>query len=111
MKANMDIRNELREAKITLWQLGQMMRCSEMTMIRRLRTELSEAEKNVIRKHIERIIEERTADEFSKVDFSILSELRCHNCGKFLGRCNGEAEIVCPRCKKLNRFAGVQAIS
>lgn len=31
-----------------------------------------------------------------------LIDFRCEKCNKLLGKINGTAEIVCPRCKKLN---------
>ena len=34
-----------------------------------------------------------------------LNDLRCKGCGKLLGRnLVGRAEIVCPRCKRYNKF-------
>lgn len=35
---------------------------------------------------------------------SALKEFRCSNCNKLLGKIDGRAEIVCPRCKILNEF-------
>lgn len=110
MKANMDIRRELKEANIPLWRLGQIMRCSEMTMVRRLRTELSEAEKNVIRQLIKEIIEEETEDEITMNDYAKLKELRC-DCGKLLGKCDSKAEIDCPRCDARVTFKNGEIVS
>lgn len=31
-----------------------------------------------------------------------MTDVRCKNCNKLLGRVKGEAEIKCPRCKELN---------
>lgn len=31
-----------------------------------------------------------------------LIEVRCHQCGKLIGKIEGKAEIKCPRCKKVN---------
>lgn len=33
-----------------------------------------------------------------------LKEFRCSNCNRLLGKIDGRAEIVCPRCKTLNRY-------
>ena len=38
-------------------------------------------------------------DDFS--DFQKLKEYRC-SCGRLLGRFNGQAEIKCPKCAKIN---------
>lgn len=39
---------------------------------------------------------------------STLKDFRCSKCNKLLGKIDGKAEIVCPRCKVLNAF-GVPA--
>lgn len=57
-KANMDIRKELKEAGIPLWRLGIAQGCNEVTMVRRLRVELPEKEKNTIREQIKQILKE-----------------------------------------------------
>jgi phage FluMu protein Com len=31
-----------------------------------------------------------------------MKEFRCFKCNKLLGKIEGKAEIVCPRCKTLN---------
>lgn len=33
-----------------------------------------------------------------------LSEHRCSKCNRLLGRFNGQAEIKCPKCGKINRI-------
>ena len=38
-------------------------------------------------------------DDYS--DFQKLKEYRC-SCGRLLGRFNGQAEIKCPKCAKIN---------
>lgn len=35
-----------------------------------------------------------------------MKEFRCSKCDKLLGKIEGKAEIVCPRCKKLNVMGG-----
>lgn len=101
-KANLDIRKELKKANIPLWRLGIEQNCSEMTIVRRLRTELSENEKNIIRQQIRKITEEEMQKETAMKDFSRFNDFRCSHCGKLLGRFNGEAEIQCSRCKMIN---------
>jgi len=44
-RANLDIRKALKNAGIPYWRLGLKWGCSECTVIRRLRIELSESEK------------------------------------------------------------------
>ncbi|WP_430139029.1 Com family DNA-binding transcriptional regulator [Paenibacillus lautus] len=34
----------------------------------------------------------------------IMQECRCSKCNKLLGKVEGRAEIMCPRCKVLNAF-------
>lgn len=33
-----------------------------------------------------------------------LKNVRCHKCGKVLGKIKGVVEIRCPKCKTNNRF-------
>lgn len=33
-----------------------------------------------------------------------LSEYRCSKCNRLLGKINGQAEIKCPKCGKINRI-------
>ncbi len=57
-KANEDIRRELRDAHIPLWRLGIVQGCNEVTMVRRLRLELSDQDKDLIRNQIKQIVQE-----------------------------------------------------
>lgn len=36
----------------------------------------------------------------------MLKEFRCSNCNKLLGKIEGKAEIVCTRCKTMNKYEG-----
>ena len=56
--ANTDIRQYAKEHGVKLWQCAAAMGISEPTMTRRLRTELSRAEKNNMFKLIERLHEQ-----------------------------------------------------
>ena len=33
-----------------------------------------------------------------------MEEVRCKYCGRKLGEIEGKAEIVCPRCKRKNKY-------
>lgn len=33
-----------------------------------------------------------------------LTDKRCSNCNRLLGKFNGQAEIKCPKCGKINRI-------
>ena len=57
-KANIDIRQKLKEANIPLWRLAIKQGCSEVTLVRRLRMELSDKDKISIRNQIKEIISE-----------------------------------------------------
>lgn len=104
MKANLDIRRELNEANLPFWKLGILLGgISEMTVIRRLRTELSEGDKKAIREQIKKFTEGKE-DDFTKKNFSKLKEMRCEHCNRLLGRCNDEAEVKCPKCHHTNQF-------
>lgn len=35
-----------------------------------------------------------------------LIEKRCQQCNRLLGKFNGQAEIKCPKCGKINRIGG-----
>ena len=56
--ANKDVRQYAKEHGVKLWQCAAAMGISEPTMTRRLRTELSRAEKNNMFKLIERLHEQ-----------------------------------------------------
>ena len=62
-KANLDIRQELKKAGIPLWRLAMKQECNEVTMVRRLRLELSDEKKSIVRKQIELIIKEEAEEE------------------------------------------------
>lgn len=57
-KANLDIRQELKDANIPLWRLAMKQGCNEVTMVRRLRIELPEEDKSSIRNQIKDIVKE-----------------------------------------------------
>ena len=61
-KANLDIRQELKEAKIPLWRLAIKQGCNEVTMVRRLRIELPEQKKQEIRRQIKEILNEERGE-------------------------------------------------
>lgn len=48
VKANMDIRQTAKDAKIPLWQIAAKLGINEVTLVRRLRFELSENDKQEI---------------------------------------------------------------
>lgn len=39
-----------------------------------------------------------------------LKEYRCVHCGRLLGRFNGQAEVKCPKCGKMNKI-GVKILN
>lgn len=41
----------------------------------------------------------------------MLTEFRCCECNKLLGKIKGEAEIKCPRCNSLNYVEALQECS
>ena len=59
MKANSEIRNYMERHHITLWELGAKLGKSENTMIRRLRMELPEQDKEVLFSAMAEIVKER----------------------------------------------------
>ena len=46
--ANLDIRNAIKEAKLKHWQVADLLKISEATLVRKLRKELSNEEKQKI---------------------------------------------------------------
>lgn len=48
-KANLDIRQEAKNAKLPLWRIAAELGINEVTLIRRLRFELSDKDKQEIR--------------------------------------------------------------
>ena len=55
---NLDIRRKLKEANIKQWELADKLIISEMSLVRKLRYELSTAEKQVILKAIDELAKE-----------------------------------------------------
>lgn len=55
---NADIKNKLKEAKIFQWQLADKLLISEMSLVRKLRYELPQEEKQKILKIIEELATE-----------------------------------------------------
>lgn len=52
---NLEIRRKLKEKKVFQWQVAKRMNISEMTLVRKLREELTEEEKQKILSVIEEI--------------------------------------------------------
>lgn len=61
MKSNIQVRGDLRAAKIPLWMVADALGVSESTVIRRLRHELSPEERKQFREAVDRIKAERGA--------------------------------------------------
>lgn len=59
MKANQDVRDYMEKHHITMWQLGAKVGRSDNTMIRRLRTELPEQDKEMLFSAMAEIVKER----------------------------------------------------
>ena len=59
MKANQDIREYMEKHRITMWQVGAKLGRSDNTMIRRLRMELPEQDKEVLFSAMAEIVKER----------------------------------------------------
>ena len=55
--------------------------------------------RNVGRDFIYRLIEEWKRQHY-------LTDARCSKCNRLLGKFNGQAEIKCPKCGKINRIGG-----
>lgn len=60
---NLEIRRKLKETKVMQWQVADKLGVSEMTLVRKLRYELPEAEKQKIFSIIEEIAVEKTNKE------------------------------------------------
>lgn len=43
-------------------------------------------------------------ETLKKCFYAKLSEHRCSKCNRLLGKFNGQAEIKCPKCGKINRI-------
>lgn len=56
---NMEIRRKLKETNVMQWQVADKLGVSEMTLVRKLRYELPEAEKQKIFSVIDEIAEEK----------------------------------------------------
>ena len=56
---NLDIRSKLKEANVKHWELADKLIISEMSLVRKLRYELSEAEKQKIFAIIEELATEK----------------------------------------------------
>lgn len=61
MKANQEIRDYMEKHRITMWQLGAKLGRSDNTMIRRLRMELPEQDKEMLFSAMAEIVKEREA--------------------------------------------------
>jgi len=59
VKANQDIREYMEKHRITMWQLGAKLGRSDNTMIRRLRMELPEQDKEILFSAMAEIVKER----------------------------------------------------
>ena len=57
--ANTDIRNYAKQKKVFLWEVAQVYGCNDSNFSRKLRKELSQKEKQVIRGIIKRIADGR----------------------------------------------------
>lgn len=56
---NVEIKNKLKQAKIFQWQLADKLVISEMSLVRKLRYELSEEEKQKILTAIDELVTEK----------------------------------------------------
>ena len=50
------------------------------------------------------IYEPEKYDMYEKIFNTELVEHRCQHCNRLLGKFNGQAEIKCPKCGKINRI-------
>jgi phage FluMu protein Com len=57
---------------------------------------------NIVRLNVQLLLFKIPKEELTMIDF------RCNNCNKLLGKIEGKAEIVCPRCKTLNKRPSFQ---
>ena len=60
---NLDIRKKLKEANIKQWELADKLIISEMSLVRKLRYELTEAEKRIILKAIDELAIKKSNSE------------------------------------------------
>ena len=66
--ANMDIRFKAKAAGVPFWKIGEKMGVSEVTIIRRLRKELSPEQKKQYFDIIQLIVSERARTDLEKVE-------------------------------------------
>jgi hypothetical protein len=57
--ANQDIREEIETARLRYWQVAKKYGCADTTFSKKMRTEMTAAEKDEIRKVIAQLIKER----------------------------------------------------
>ena len=50
------------------------------------------------------IYEPEKYDMYEQIFNTELVKHRCQNCNRLLGKFNGQAEIKCPKCGKINRI-------
>lgn len=60
---NLEIRKKLKEANIKQWELADKLIISEMSLVRKLRYELPEAERRIILKAIDELAIEKSNNE------------------------------------------------
>lgn len=60
---NLDIRRKLKEANIKQWELADKLIISEMSLVRKLRYELTEAERRIVLKAIDELAIEKSNSE------------------------------------------------
>ena len=56
---NKDLRDEFRIANVRQWEVAEAMGISEMTLVKWLRRELPEDKKNLVRKAIQKLVDNR----------------------------------------------------
>lgn len=66
--ANMDIRFKAKAAGVPFWKIGEKMGVSEVTIIRRLRKELSPEEKQRYLAVIQQIVSERAKEALDSTE-------------------------------------------
>ena len=63
MLNNADVRSYAKERGVKLWELAAFMRVSDMTITRKLRNELTDAEKATLRGHIDAIAADKAKEK------------------------------------------------
>lgn len=61
-KANIEIRQLMREKHVPAWAIAEVLNVHENTVLRHLRTELSSVERDRMMRAIDRIIEDKEAE-------------------------------------------------